>query len=105
MLRMGLIGTRHPGTGAADKATALFQCYLCIATSTGNTQSRAGAPLFPLFNNGDLAMQGTDYPGAPSAAAGAREIRLSCYANTNCPECLKAGIETAVGVICSPESA
>ena len=79
---------------AADKATALFQCYLCIATSIGNTQSRAGAPL---YNNGDLAMQGTDYPGAPSASAGAREIKLSCYANTNCPECAKAGIETAVG--------
>ena len=79
---------------AADKATTAFQCYLCIVTSIGNTQSRAGAPL---NNNGDLAMQGTDYPGAPSASAGAREIKLSCYANTNCPECVKAGIGTAVG--------
>jgi RHS repeat-associated protein len=79
---------------AADNATALFQCYLCIVTSIGNTQSRAGAPL---FNNGDLSMQGTDYPGAPSASMGYMEARKSCTQNTNCPECAKAGISTAVG--------
>lgn len=74
----------------------IAQCYFCIATSIANTQSRAQAPL---INDGDASMQGTDYPGAPSASAGAREIRLSCSGNTNCPECAKFGIETAVGAM------
>jgi len=81
---------------AADKALGLYKCGLCIATSIANTKSRAQAPL---INDGDLSMQGTDYAGAPSASAGAREIKLSCSGNTNCPDCTALGIQTAVGAM------
>ncbi len=81
---------------AADKAVGITQCYWCLVTSIANTQSRAQAPL---YNNGDLSMQGTNYPGAPSASMEFREIRLSSSGNTNCPECAKYGIETSVGAM------